>query len=380
MSAKRAFSAVLIGGLVLTLLTISRAQVDTRRIEEVLKKDVLTQQDFAVIDAFVNEAIGRLVRTIDFTEVAKTRAYIVSHQGAQAQYAQRFSEALQREIAAGFDYAANEISDAERRFRVFTNLLILVNELKDPQLVDLAVRMLPHANAAVRYWAVRTATSPEIWSKLSQDQASAAPLARKIIDASGPIVAASRPEVLYLMAEFAGRYDTVPAEDLLGRIADVRIGQYATWAVEYELADTAILRLLCDKITAGGTANPQLAKQFAQLYSYAIQRYIKGIRADNLKGLSRNYLASVLIDTEEQCLGRLLGTPQANVRRAIEAADLDALQAEHDRLLGGPNQTGTLPSKLRFTYGSPGDNRSVPLAMPEPAQERAVAETQTAQP
>lgn len=378
MSVKRAFSAFLVVGLVLTLLTISRAQVDSRRIEEVLKKNVLTPQDFEVIDAFVTEAIGRLVRTIDFTEVAKTRAYIVSHQGSQAQYAQRFSEAVQREIAEGFDYASNDISDPERRFKVFTNLLILVDELNDPRLVDLAVRMIPHENSAVRYWAVRTATSPELWAKLNQDQAAAAQLARRIIEASGQVVETSRPEVLYLMAQFAGRYDTVPAEDLLSRIADLRIRRYADWAVEYELVDTAILRLLCDKIAAAGTANPQLARQFAQLYSYTIQRYIKGMRGNTLQGMSRNYLASVLIETEEQCLGKLLGTPQANIRRAIEAGDLDALQAEHDRLLGGPNQTGVLPSKLRFTYGSPGDNLSAPLALREPGQQRAVAETQPA--
>ena len=42
MSVKRAFFAILVGGLVLTLVTVSRAQVDSRRIEEVVKKSVLT--------------------------------------------------------------------------------------------------------------------------------------------------------------------------------------------------------------------------------------------------------------------------------------------------------------------------------------------------
>lgn len=376
MSMQRAFSAILVGGLVLTLSTISRAQVDSRRIEEVLKKSVLTPEDLEVIDAFMSDAVGRLVRTIDFTEVAKTRAFVRDHQNPQAQYAQRFSEAAYAEIAKGFDYARNEISDPDRRFKVFTNLLILASELSDPRLIDLGVRMIPHESSAVRYWAVRTATDPAAWEKLSQDQNAAAQMARKIIDACSQVVETSSPEVLNLMAQFAGQYDAVPAEELLGRVAETRIRHYADWTVKYELVDTAILKLLSDKISSGGTASPQLAKQFAQLYSFAIQRYIRGVRDNAIRDLSRNYLAAVLVETEEQCIGKLLGTPQAGIRRAVEAGDTDALQAEHDRLLGGPNEKGALPSKFNFTYGSADNSRQAPQALPEPPQRKAVAETQ----
>ena len=45
MRAERAFFAILIGGLVLTLVTVSGAQVDGRRIEDVVKKSVLTPED-----------------------------------------------------------------------------------------------------------------------------------------------------------------------------------------------------------------------------------------------------------------------------------------------------------------------------------------------
>jgi hypothetical protein len=189
-------------------------------------------------------------------------------------------------------------------------------------------------------------------------------------------VETSNEEVLHLMAQFAGAQNTPAAEELLIRVADARIKCYADWAVKYELVDTTVLKLLSNKIAAGGTSNQQLAKQFAQLYSYAIQRYIRGVRDNALRGLSRNYLAAVLIETEEQCLGKLLGGTQTGIRRALEAGDLNALQAEHDRLLGGTNQQGALPGKFSFNYGSGGANRSAPLALPEPSQRGAVAETQ----
>lgn len=374
MIVRSSFSAILVGGLVLTLCTISQAQVDSRRIDEVIKKNVLTQEDFEIIDAFAADAIGRLVRIVDFTEVAKTRASIVGHQGAQAQYAQRFSEACAREIGAGFDYAATQITDPQRRFKVLANLLILVNELNDPRLLDLGVRMMGHEAGAVRYWAIRAATNPGAWEKLSQDQAGAAAMSGKIIDASAKTAETSSAEVLNLMAQFAGRYDTAPATELLTRIADTRIKQYADWAVRYELVDTAILKLLSNKITAGGASNQQIARQFAQLYSYAIQRYLRGMRDNALKGLSRNYLASVLIETEEQCLSKLLGGTQTGVRRALEAGDLNALQAEHDRLLGTATQQGALPAKFGFNYGE--GNRSSPQTLPDPRQGGPAAETQ----
>jgi len=380
MRVQRAFFAILVGGLVLTLFTISRAQVDGRRIEEVVKKTVLTPEDMEIIDAFVGESVGRLVRTTDFTEVAKTRAVVVSHQVSQAQYARRFSDAALREIGKGFEYATNEITDPDRRFKVFTNLLILAGELNDPRLVDLGVRMIPHENTAVRYWAVRVATNPGVWAKLNQDQNAAASLSGRIIDACSKVVETSSPETLYLMAQFAGRYDTAPTQGLLARIAEVRIKGYADGAVKCELVDTGILKLLAAKIVSGGTANQQLAKQFGQLYSYAIQRYIRGVKANNLKELSASQLASVLIETEQQCLSKLLSGPQTGITRAMEAGDLNALQAEHDKLLGGANQTGVLPSKYNFTYGSPQDKRSAPLALPETAPQKAVPESRLPEP
>ena len=174
------------------------------------------------------------------------------------------------------------------------------------------------------------------------------------------------------MAQFAGRFDTPQAVELLGRIADVRIKSYADWNVKYELVDTGILKLLSNKIAAGGASNEQLARQFAQLYSYAIQRYIRGTQSNAIKGLSRNYLAAVLLDTEEQCLSKLLGGTQTGIRRALEANDLNALQAEHDRLLGGAAGRGALAAKFSFTYG--GSNGSSPLALPDPQPGTPVVE------
>jgi len=371
MKLKRAVFVLLVTGLVLAVFEVSKAVVDLRRIEEVLKKSVLTPQDLQVIDEFMKDAVTDLVRTTDFTQVSKTRTIIVSHQSSQAQYAQQYSESAYRHIAEGMQEAKTDIRDEGRRFKVIANLLILIDRLKDPRLVDLAIAEIRHPNSAVRYWAVRSATDAGLWAKLSQDQSAAAQVAGRIFAECSAVVDESSPEVLNLMTEFAGRSATAEAERLLIQIADARIGHYADWSVRYELMDSTILRLLCDKLVAGGPSSPQLAKRFGQLLSFVLQRYAVGQRDGAIKAVSANYLVSVLMEAEEKCLGRLLGAPQATIRRAIEAKDLAALQAEHDRLLGAGNQAGTLSSKFNVSYGREGETRPAPLTLPNRPQRTA---------
>ena len=372
MGFKRAFFTFLVVGLVLAMFSVSRAVVDLRRIKEVHGKSVLTQQDMQVIDEFMQDAVEDLVRTTDFTQVSKTRTTILTYQSSQAQYAQQYSESAYTHIAAGLQEARTDIRDDSRRFKVIANLLILVDSLKDSRLVDLAIGEIKHPNSAVRYWAIRAATDSGLWAKLSQNQAAASQLTGRVLTECSQVVDGSSPEILHLMAKFAGRFATGQAQRLLVQIADVRIGRYADWSVNYELTDGAILGVLCDKLVAGTTPDPELAKRFGLLFSYVMQRYIKG--QGTLKTTSTSYLVSVMMGTEEKCLSRLLGTSQAAIRRAVETGDLNALQAEHDRLLGVGNQAGALSSKLNINYGPQGQNQPAPPTLPARPQGDATAQ------
>ena len=84
--------------------------------------------------------------------------------------------------------------------------------------------------------------------------------------------------------------------------------------------------------------------------------------------IQRQQLASVLVGTEESCIGKLLGKPQTSIKRAVEREDDRALWAEHDRLLGSAAQAGALASKIRFMYGpdSGGKKHNGPFALPKP--------------
>jgi hypothetical protein len=369
--------SIIIVGVVTALCSVSQAIVDLRRIEEVTRKSVLTQDDLQVIDDFMSDAVTDLVRTEDFSAIGEIREIILNHRAdkaqssARPQYTEQFSESARKHISAAID-EADTLENRANRVKVLTNLMILVENLADPDLVDVAVAQIRRPDSPVRYWAVRAATDSDVWTAINQDAATASRLTATILTECSKVTTTSDAETLRLMADFSARINSAAANDLLARVADARIAAYANWTVGRELVDGTILKHLCDKLTAGGTPNPDLARRFGQLYSFVMERYIKGLRLGAIGEMSVPQLIAVLVQTEQSCLGRLLGAPQATITRMVEASNLDGLQAEHDRLLGTADHPGALPTRLGFAYGNDGQTRPDPIALPDPPQRSAL--------
>ena len=372
MKIKWVIFAVLVVFLILVMNPGSKA-VNTREVDNVRKKAVLDNSDLKIIDDFLAEAIKELVRTRDLTTIAQKRTVILSRQSTQGQYAKQFSESARRYIAQAF-LDAQKLPRQERITGVTINLLILVDGLKDLGLVDQVVPMLKNENMVIRYWAVHSLTNPGIITQLNaatnSNQASV--FAAKFTE----ILDTSTPEITALITRFAAGAKIPQAEQLLCRIADIRIKRYADWTVKYELYDSAILKYLSSKIplasqssgstsTTSATSKAAVARCFAQLYSYAIQRYVKG--ADILNNTQKSHLASVLADIEEKCIGILL-KPQRTIRMALERNSLPAILAEHDRLLGSATTPGQLPQTLKFDYSTNpnGPKLTAPIPLSDP--------------
>ncbi len=377
MKIKWLIFAVLVAFFLVLLMNSGSVAVSTREVDNVRKKAVLDNSDLKIIDDFLAQAIQELVRTRDFTSIAKIRTVILSRQSTQGQYAQQFSESARRHIATGFR-DAQQLRRPERITRVTINLLILMDGLQDLGLADQAMAMLKNENMVIRYWAVHCLTNTNIITQLNaatnSNQTSAIATQLK------GLIENSTPEIVVLIAQFAAGVDIPEAEQLLIQIADLRIKQYADWTVKYELYDSALLKYLSSKIPLLSESpvgllpttidtKPEIARRFAQLYSYAIQRYIKG--ASILNDTQKSHLASVLVDTEDKCIGRLLGNPQLTIRRALERQNAQAIMAEHDRLLGTATTPGQLPTTLKFNYGSTDNStRTVPLPLPDPPRKK----------
>ena len=374
MKVKWAFFAVLVAFLVLAMNSVSVA-VDTGPVDAVLKKTVLDSGDFKVIDDFLAEAVVELVRERNFTSIARRRTVILSRKKTtQAQYAQQFSQSAHKRIQAGFAQA-QALRPEERKTNAIINLLILIDGMEDLSLRDLAIPMLKDENMVVRYWAVHCLTNPAIVQQLNAAASSSGP-ATTIADQLKGLIETSSPEILGHIARFGASVKIPQGEALLLQVADARIKSYADWTVKHELQDIALLKLLESKIplTSSGSAaasatNPgraAIARRFAQLYSYAIQRLLKGQAV--LNNTQKGHLASVLVEIEEKCVNRLLGAQQMTFRRALERNSVTAISDEHDRLLGSGATPGQLPSRLGFDYGtnSAGSTRTAPIPLPDP--------------
>jgi len=246
MNLKSLIFAVLTAFLVLVMNSSSVA-VNTKDIDIVRKKGVLESQDLKIIDIFVSEAVQELVKTRDFTSIAKVRTEILSRQSAQGQYAQQFSQSAYKYISAGLAQAQT-LEPEDRKTKVIVNLLILIDGLRDLRLADLAIKMLRNENMIVRYWAVHCLTTPEIIKQLNSSEGSNSKPAEVITAEFKKLVESSSPEIIALMAQFSADVKIPQGEELLGQIADMRIKQYADWTVKYELIDVTILKLLDSKI------------------------------------------------------------------------------------------------------------------------------------
>ncbi len=360
--------AVLAVFLVLVVNSGSGA-VNTTEIDKVRKKGVLDSEDLQVIDSFVANAVQELVKTRDFTSIAKVRAVILARdssnkESAAAQYAEQFFESAYKYISSGLK-RAEQLTPEDCKLKVMVNLLILIDALGDVRLADLAIGLLNSESMVIRYWAVHSVTNPGIIEQLNSGVAANSKLAQRIVERLKELVEQSSPEVLALMAEFSAEVDIAQGEELLLQIADMRMKRYADWTVEYELLDGAILKLLDRKLSSVSQGRATIARRFGQLYSYAIQRYVKG--RDFLSAAAKHRLASVLVETEKSCIGRLVGMPQSVIKKAVEGGDYMTLLAEHSRLLGDETRAGQLPLKLNFDYGTnpDGSKRTAPLDLPE---------------
>ena len=336
--------------------------LSTREIDRVRGKGVLNNKDLQVVDSFVAEAVQELMRTRDFSSVARLHTTLMSRyssgqESAQQQYVEQFTESAYKHISRALEQSKS-LEPKDRRFKVVVNLLIMIDNMEDVRLAGLAVNFLEDQNEVVRYWAVRSVTGSAVTKKLNVPSTANLRQAKAIVSGLEPMVGRSSPEITGVMARFAANINISQGQELLLKIADERIVAYANWTVERELLDATILKLLCDKmVEANGQERAELGRRFGQLYSYVIQRYIKG--RDRLTEQQKQQLVSVMVEIEKSCISKLMETPQATIKSALERGDYQKIVDEHDRLLGNEERAGELLLRLEFDYGRSGGSKVV---------------------
>lgn len=351
MNLRNAALACLVGVCVVCFGDPVLAQVDSRAIDAARAKTVLEPGDLQAIDEFVAASVRDIIRTRDFSQVSKARAALTTKRGTQAQYVQQFLESCRKHIQSGLQQAAGLAED--RKFKVTLNLLILMSDLQDPGLADLALPYLGDPNRGLQYWAVQVATHPAVVGKIKQGDW---PVGAQILAQVQQSIRSGSAALWGPVAEFAAKLGTAEGLSLLNEVADLRLAQYAGGQVQDPpQVDTTILRLLGAANAADNGKDPAMTRRFAQLYSYVIQHLAKVYPV--LSGTPRQAWVSAVVEVEEKCIGPALGGTDMPLRRALEKGDVTALQAEHDALLGSATAPGRLAAKWPFDYGAGPDGK-----------------------
>ncbi len=357
---------------ILLILTMSSycLGVEAWEIEEVRKKGILNSEDFQIIDKFVGESVKELVGAKDLTDMARIRAKLLnrsssSSSSSRAQYRKQFYKSAHKYISEALEWA-EQLENKNRKFVEKINLLILVDGLRDVQLADLVLDKLADSNMAIRYWAVNSVCNAEVIEQLNVMGAGSNKLTGQIIRRLEGIVETSDDSIVAMVARFAAGIKAEQGTELLLNVADMRIKQYASWSVDNEMLDTVILQNLYRKLTVTNPNKGTVAQRFGQLYSFVIQRYIKG--AEQLDDEQKQRLISVIVEIEAKCISKLF-VPQATIKRAIETRDSESMMKEHNVLLGDSGQEGKLGAKFNFRYRHPdGSESTEPVVLPAPSR------------
>ncbi len=328
------FSIILIG---------SALAVDTVSIDRVRDKSVLSSGDFVVIDNFIQEAIEEIVGFADFTNAARARAIITTRQSDQAQYKERYSKSLEKEIKKAM--RQSDGFEEIKKNRAQMNLMILVSELADVRLIDIALGELQNSDKTVCYWAVSALSNKKLIEQIAEPSELA-----KIQNSLKAATKSASPEIASLMLEFAAV--AKKSEPLLFAIADARIAGYAKWSTSAGMVDVELIRALCDKMLANDDHAKACGQRFGQLYSYAMQKYEMYLNEQaKLSDVEKRYIASMLIEVERTYIEKLTGFQQSLIKTAIQRKDANVIRLERERLLGKDGSKGVIPEKFGFDYG-----------------------------
>jgi len=350
------------------------ADMNTEEVDVVLEKaaggGVLGGEDFTIIDDFVRDAVEQMILAEDLSESVDIRAQIVarSRRGLSEQYSVSFATSAAKHLTAAFE-GLEQWDEGLRRSQAERNIIVLAGQIRSVELVRLGLGVIDSEDLAVRYWAVVAVTNDAVVTHLISPETGNAELATEIVTKlKGMAQEQTWPEIQYLISVFADKLGGKEGVGMLQAVLQARAMAYENWTVEYELVDAEVLKFLGRAIPVAETAQSkiELSRGLAQLYSYIIQRYIAG--AEILDKSDMAQLASVIVDVEQNAVGKLLEARQYSIKDAVEKNKPDVLQREHDFLLGSATRTGLLVEKLKFDYGTDtkGEVLRFPKKLPDP--------------
>lgn len=359
------------------VLNSTVSAVNTQDIDDVLEQHssgnkAIDTADSTVIDQFLDSAIAEMLNATELSEAVDLRSEIIKRKGNEntSKYSAKFVELLDKHLNSAL-IEVQRILDDKLRKQMTRNLIILVASVQDIDLAHFALDALSNDDITIRYWAVKAMANQAVSEQIKAGRNKQ--IASEILDSFGKLVQMqNHGEILQLLTQFAANHNGSDGNELLLKIADVRITAYRNWAVEYEFVDVELLKALGNNILSEKSDQKNLfGRKFGRLYSCMIQRFVLG--EDALRPYQKSRLASAITEVEQSTVSRLMGVPRTALKNAVEKSNYPLLRRQHDSLLGSTAMAGELGEKYKFDYGTTDGRKSTapdklpPAPKPKPS-------------
>lgn len=336
----------------------------------------LDAETVRVIDDFWRLSIDTLLLSEDTEKIVELRLELKKYKGEDylSFYASAYQKAAREHLQEALE-AVRKWEDNDKKLRVERNLVILVTELGRAGLVDLTIPELSSKDPMVRYWAVRSLTSPDIIVQLKSDVTRDEKRTSDIISAlEGYVKTTPDTMTLPFIVTFAVDMNTSASSHLLTVLADRRIDAYMKWTHTNELnelIDSEILKGMANLgLQLSNAADRQeVLSRFGQLYACVLGRYMQ---SDKSPSVSKEQLVTVIAEVEDKIISKQVPGWAMKFRTNINKNV--ALNDDYSLLFGSEGRMGELASKMNFNYGKDDNSGKIlvsPKPLPPPAGETA---------
>jgi hypothetical protein len=304
---------------VLGFCSVGAQTISVNQIKTIRGLHVLTDQQLAAINTFVNEHFNLLMSVKDGGKELSDRAEILMDNargtavvGDQTQdpYAQQFNKAVKENAPRVFEYTETmENKGLAQQIRLAT--VVIMSRTDNPELIGNLLPLLKDKSALVRYWAAKGLTTANVRKMLASPESSADAWPKIISGLTACVATETSPVVIEQIANAASISTNPGCIALAKQCIDKRLPLYQNWTVDQEETDLELIKIaadmaMSDSLQSDKAAQTTLIKSAAELFTAAYYRYAKGIQhpveggktVSLLTGESQQALESILIDGE----------------------------------------------------------------------------------
>lgn len=315
--------------------------VSTKDIDDVRAKDSFAAADSAVVEKFLTDSFTEMLNAENLSQVINITDGITYRlpKPEQADYKKTFVSALNTEI----EKVMQRVDGWEdQRFAAGFKVVMadIAYKLSDASFLPLATELVASEQVSSRYWGLKLALESAPLAEIKAGSESGKALVEAVaLQAQSETSAV----VMNSMALLASQAATAESDAILASLMQSRLAQYKAKTTSYEAFDAGLLKAAAQRIKAG---NNTLKEPFAQIFAFAVQRYIYSLDENNAITESAKIQLGALISETVKNVLPVLEINGESLLKAMERRNYEQATQEYKTLFDA------IAQKLAISYAS----------------------------